>query len=82
MCFGSLCPRVLHASAGFQEVDVGPVHQAAAPNYPLRQSKHHLIETIRPSMEVHWGLLEVSLVHVHPMSSFIDESQDQLDAAL
>ena len=28
-----------------------------APNYPfLRDSKYHLIETIRPLIEVHWGV--------------------------
>ena len=27
---------------------------AAPPNYPLRDPKNHLIETIRPLMEIHW----------------------------
>ena len=27
----------------------------APPNYPLRQPKYHLMETIRPLIEVHWG---------------------------
>ena len=26
------------------------------PNYPLRHPKYHLTETIRPLMEVHWGV--------------------------
>ena len=26
------------------------------PNYPLRHPKYHLIETIRPLIEVHWGV--------------------------
>ena len=28
----------------------------APPNYPLRDPKYHLIETIRPLIEVHWGV--------------------------
>ena len=27
----------------------------APPNYPLRHPNYHLIEAIRPLMEVHWG---------------------------
>ena len=27
----------------------------APPNYPVRDPKYHLIETIRPLIEVHWG---------------------------
>ena len=26
-------------------------------NYPLRDPKYHLVETIRPVLEVHWGVL-------------------------
>ena len=28
----------------------------APPNYPLRNPKYHLIESIRPLIEVHWGV--------------------------
>ena len=28
----------------------------APPNYPLRHPKYHAIETIRPLIEVHWGV--------------------------
>ena len=28
----------------------------APPNYHLRHPKYHLIETIRPLIEVHWGV--------------------------
>ena len=28
----------------------------ALPDYPLRHPKYHLIETIRPSIEVLWGV--------------------------
>ena len=28
----------------------------APPNYPLRDPKYHLIETIRPLIEVPWGV--------------------------
>ena len=27
----------------------------APPNYPLRYPKYHLIETIKPLIEIHWG---------------------------
>ena len=30
--------------------------QPAPPNYPLRDPIYHLIETIRPLIEVHWGV--------------------------
>ena len=30
----------------------------SAPNYPFRHPKYHLIGTIRPSVEVHWGFKE------------------------
>ena len=29
----------------------------APPNYPFRDPKYHLIETIRPLIELHWGVL-------------------------
>ena len=29
-------------------------HVPAPSNYPFRNPKHHLIETIRPLIEVHW----------------------------
>ena len=29
----------------------------APPNYPLRGPKYHLIDTIRPLIEIHWGVL-------------------------
>ena len=32
--------------------------QLAPPNYPLRYPKYHLMETIRPLVEVHWGVYE------------------------
>ena len=32
-------------------------HTSAPPNCPLRNPKYHLIETIRPLIEVHWGVL-------------------------
>ena len=28
----------------------------STPNCPLRKAKYHLIETIRPLIEVHWGV--------------------------
>ena len=28
----------------------------STPNYPLRHPKYHLVETIRPLIEVHWGV--------------------------
>ena len=31
-------------------------HVPAPPNYPLRDPKYHLIETIRPLIEVLWGV--------------------------
>ena len=31
-------------------------YNPAAPNYPLRDPKYHLIETIRPLIELHWGV--------------------------
>ena len=40
-----LCRRFYHP----------PHHHPAPPNYPLRDPKYHLIETIRPFIEVHWG---------------------------
>ena len=36
----------------------------APPNFPLRDPKYHLIETIRPLIEVHWGVLGMVLVPV------------------
>ena len=38
-----------------------PYHVPAPPNYPLRDPKYHLIETIRPPIEVHWGVLVMLL---------------------
>ena len=34
--------------------NVGLIYQQP-PNYPLRDPKYHLMETIRPLIEVHWG---------------------------
>ena len=33
-----------------------PVQTPAPPNYPLRNPKYHLTETMRPLIEVHWGI--------------------------
>ena len=35
------------------------------PNYPLRDPKYHLIETIRPLIEVHWGVLVYIDVYIY-----------------
>ena len=32
---------------------------AAPSNYPLRDPKYHLVETIRPLMELHWGVFKL-----------------------
>ena len=38
----------------FSELETGSI--PAPPNYLLRNPKYHLTETIRPLIEVHWGV--------------------------
>ena len=38
----------------------------APPNYPLRYPKYHLIETMRPLIEVHWGSRYMRLLFGSP----------------
>ena len=45
------------------------IYIPAPPNYPLRDPKYHLIETIRPLMEVHWGVLVYNIVYIFPQQS-------------
>ena len=39
-----------------------PMPLMSTPNYPLRDPKYHLMDTIRPSIEVHWGVLVMSVL--------------------
>ena len=41
----------------------------APPNYPLRDPEYHLIETIRPLIELHGGVLEIVGHHVSRMAN-------------
>ena len=45
---------------------LGTCHLPAPPNYPLRDRKYHLTETIRPLVEVHWGVLVVLDLNMSP----------------
>ena len=71
-CFGSDFSRHFHTDSGTRFLRAfrcsGIRHRfywilsaqraplPAPPNYPLRDPKYHLIETIRPLIEVHWGV--------------------------
>ena len=43
----------------------------APPNYPLRHPKYHIIETIAPLIEVHWGGASDYQYHLEVYLSYI-----------
>ena len=70
----TMAPTALHLPKGCSKGALLP----APPNCPLRHPNYHLAETIRPSIEVHWGLFKGARLwsvhlwsYIHPLKGAV-----------